>query len=370
MPGSGIGTTERVAAVTIAKWTKKVSDLATNKFAFTAAMKAHKCIKFNASGGELRWPIRYRDHEITGYVDMASKNFERVNLLKNANIGFRGYEATEAISLKEKLQQGGDSDAVIVKIFKNREKDVRTGLMRALGSRWHKSGDSSLGVTERRFHGIESFGGVTGQTASDKYATTPNSTYGGQGCGYTSLDPNATVSDTSYGAWSPVIVNCNRNPGSGTRAWDTYADEYIRSGIIGASYGAMKEDQLDLILLNKSSYEDLCNVADSKERLNFSRGENVGMVKLGFTQFMELDGVQIGWDFGVPAADEQGSPDTVYGYGYNFDRFELCMLNESQLWEVKFDWNSTQAADLLYFYSLGNFQFESPKFQCLFKAIS
>ena len=368
MTAPGTGVTERVAAVTIAKWTKKVSDLAVQKFAFSKMLEAKKRIKFGCGGGEIRWPVRYRDHEITGYVDMASKNFQRVNTLKNAVLEHRGYEATEAISLKEKLQNGGDNDATIVKIFKNREKDVRTGLMRALGKRWHADGDSTVGTAERRFHGILSFSSTTGQSASDKYATTPNDTYAGHGTGYTSLQASAVSGDAEYGAWSPTIVNCNRNPGSGTRAWDTYADEYIRSGIIGASFGAMQEDNLDMILLNKSAYEDLCNVADDKERLNFKRGEGVGMVKMGFTQFMELDGCQIGWDFGVPAATEGGT--VVHGFGYNFDRLELQMLNKSQIWEVIPDWNSTQAADLLYFYSLGNLKFESPKFHALFLEIS
>ena len=368
MAGEGVGVTERVAQVTISKWTKKVSDLAVQKFAFSAMLKAKNKIKYGCKGGEIRFPIRYRDPEISGYVDMASKNFQRRQLHKNAVIEHRGYESTEAISLKERLQNGGNDHSVIVDIFSQREEMLRKGLMRQLGSRWHKDGDSTTGLAESRFHGIESFGAFGTQTSSDKYVTLPNDTYGGFGTGYTSLDAAAVAGDAGYGAWTPIMVNCNRDPGSGTRTWSSYADEYIRSGIIGASYGAMSEEQLDMILLNKGAYEDLLNVAASKERLNFTRGAGVAMVKLGFTQFLELDGVQIGWDFGVPTTDENSN--TVHGYGYNFDRLHLDLLNKKQLWEVKFDWSSAQAADLIYFYCLGNLVFDSPKFHAIFKNLS
>ena len=61
MPGQGVGVTERVAQVTISKWTKKVSDLAVQKFAFSAMLKSKGKIKYGCKGGEIRWPVRYRD---------------------------------------------------------------------------------------------------------------------------------------------------------------------------------------------------------------------------------------------------------------------------------------------------------------------
>ena len=362
--------TQRVAEVTIENWAMEVSDLMVQKYAFLHCLKAKGKIKFGKNGTELKWPFRFKDHSISGYADLAQRNYTRTQLHKTASLEWRGYEANEAISHQEKLENGGKGHAVIIDIFKNRSGMVREGLMRQLGNRFHKSGLSTTGVSENRFHGIESFGDVTGQTASDKLATTPNSTYAGYSTNYGSLDASASLGDPGYKAWSPVIVNCNRNPGSGARAWADYADEYIRTGIIEASFGAGPEDQLDTIFLNKSAYEDLLNILDGKERINFKRGEDVGLVKAGFKQAVELDGTEILWDFGVPSSDEQSSADTVHGYGYNFDKMELAMLNRKALWDTRFQWSSAQDADVFLFSCLGNLKFESPKFQALFKEIS
>lgn len=365
MAGEGIGVSQEAAAVTLANWAKSVGQLTTNKFAFTAALKNKKKIKYKQDGGEIRWPIRYRDHDIQAYTDMGTKTYVKTPTLKNANLEWRGFESTEAVTLMEKKQNRGKS--AVVKIFKDRAQHVREGLMRRLGERWHKDGNSTAGVAENRFHGIESFGSFTGQTATDKLATTPNDTYAGQGTGYTSLKSDATAGETEYGAWSPVIVNCNRTVGS-TRAWADFADAYLRSGILEASRGAMAEDNLDLILLNKSAYEDLLNIADDKERLVFERGDPLELVKMGFRQFVELDGVMVGWDFGVPAADESGN--VVHGYGYNCDRMELKMLNDESLWELHSNFGMGQGADLMLFVSLGNLKFDSPRYHAIFKELS
>lgn len=361
---------QRVAEVTIENWTMEVADLMVQKYAFLYCLKRKGKIKFGKNGTEMKWPFRFKDHEITGYSDLAPRNYARTQVHKTASLEWRGYESNEAISHLEKLQNGGKGHAVIVDIFKQRAGIVREGLMRRLGNNFHKSGSTTAGVSENRFHGIESFGDITGQTASDELATQPNSTYAGYSTDYGSLDASASAGDPGYKAWSPTIVNCNHNPGSGTRAFSDYADEYLRTGIIEASFGAGQSEQLDTIFLNKAAYKDLLNVLDGKERINFKRGEDVGLVKAGFKQAVEFDGVEVLWDFGVPSADEQSSADTVHGYGYNFDHVELQMLNRKSLWESRMQWSSAQDADVILFSCLGNLKFDSPKFQALFKEIS
>ena len=363
--------TQRVAEVTIESWAQEVSDLMGQKYAFLHCLKEKGGIKFGKNGTEMKWPFRFKDHTITGYQDLAPRSYERTRLHDNASLGWRGYESNEAISHMEKLQNGGKGHAVIIDIFKNRADMVRDGLMRELGTRFHKSGSTAQGIAENRFHGIESFGDVTGgsQTASDVLATVLASSYGGHSTAYGSLDASTVLGDPGYKAWSPVVVNCNVNPGSGVRAWADYADEYIRTAIIEASFGAGSEDQLDTFFLNKNAYKALLNILDGKERINFKRGEDVGLVKAGFKQAVELDGTEILWDFGVPAADES-STDVVHGYGYNFDKMELQMLNRKSLWDVRFQWSSAQDADVFLFSCLGNLKFESPKFQALLKELS
>lgn len=362
--------TQRVAEVTIESWAQEVSDLMGQKYAFLHCLKEKGKLKFGKNGTEMKWPFRMKDHTITGYADLAPRTYTRTKLHDTASLEWRGYEADEAVSHMEKLQNGGSGHAVIIDIFKGRADMVRDGLFRELGNRFHKSGATAAGITENRFHGIESFGDVTGgsQTASDKLATVLAGTYGGHSTVYGTVGNTTDTASSAYKVWSPVIVNCNRNPGSGTRAWADYADEYIRTAIIEASYGAGSEDQLDTFFLNKSAYEDLLNILDGKERINFKRGEDVGLVKAGFKQAVELDGTEILWDFGVPATDESSS-DVIHGYGYNFDKMSLEMLNRKSLWDVRFQWSSAQDADVFLFSCLGNLKFQSPKFQAMLKEL-
>lgn len=368
MAGEGIGVSERVAAVTIANWSKKINDTLRRKFAFFQALEAKKKIKYGVGGGELRWPFQYKDHEISAYVDMGQKTYQRVERLKNASLPWRGYESTEAISLQEKLENKGKS--AVVEIFKDRAKEVRKGLMRQLGENMHKSGSSTNGLNLNRFHGIESFGNVGSQTATNDLATTPNSTYAGYGTGYTSINASASAGDTDYGIWSPTIVNCNKTSGGSTLAWADYADQYIRKLILECSFGPSDEEGLDMVLLRKASYEALLNILDDKERVPVERGHPLGMVEFGFRHMVQIDGVLVGWDRGVPATDEQATPDVVHGYGYNFDELELCMLNEGSIWEHEKDWTMAQGAWVLYFYCLGNLKFNSPRYHGLLKEIS
>ena len=358
--GDGVGISPRTAEVTIARWMKSISDLMVRKLPFLHELERRKKIKYGVGSDQIRWPVRTKDPSISAHVDGGAKQFSRLNDVDNAYLRMRGYESTDLVTLKEKLVNRGP--AAMVKLFDDRKDWLRRGLKRSISAEWFKDGNAT--GNEHRFHGIESFCSVTGQTATDALQTTSNDTY----ASLTTAAGDSTVDPDSVKTWTPVVVNCNRTVSSSTRTWTDYADEYIRKGIIEASFGADQEDQLDMILLTKTAYEDLLNIADDKEHLHFTRGKGVSMAKFGFTQFVEWDGVPIGWDAGIPATD--GASDTVYGYGFNMDYLELCLLNLKALWECKVTWNSSRAADEIYFYCLGNMRFESPRFFTKFAAIS
>ena len=368
VPGEGVGITDRVANVTISKWFKSMSDQAKQKHAFLHMLDKKKGIHMGCSGGDMVWPVEYKYADIKPHVDGALKTADRKTLTFDARLPWRGYESDEVWTLMEKLQNGGES--AMVKLFKTREKKIKKGLHQQLGREWFKDGAAT--GNEHTFHGAESlFSGIGVQTAADKFATSLSSTYAGKSCSYTSLKSNATKgTDEEYGAWSGVLVNTNRNPGAGTRAWEDYADEYIRAGVLEAARGQDQEDRTDIILLAKEYYEELLNILDDKERISYRRGENVAMVKAGFTDFVEVDGVQIGWDFGMESHKTDANGDECQGYGFNMDQVGLYMLNESALWDSKTQWVMDYAAMRCYFWCLGNLRFEGPRHVLKFAAIS
>lgn len=365
--GVGVGVSQRVALTTIAHWARKLSQQTLEKYVFLKKLQQHGNIEFGKNGGELRWVVKYRDHDLTGYTDGAPKAFQKVKTVFNAALPWRGYESSDVITYQEKLEHGGEE--AVVDIFNSREKLIREGLQRQLGREWFKDGNAA--GNERTFHGVESFMSMTGQTASDELATTPNDSYAGTSTAYTSLKATAVKgTDEEYGVWSPVIVNANRTPAGGSlRDWENYADEYIRLGILEAEHGATAGEMLDLILLTKTAYRQLLNILDDKERVAVQRG-TCGMADFGF-KGISVDGVDCMWDFGVPSTD--GASNAVYGYGLNMSKVCLKVLGNKKsksLFKAKVTWNDDYAATRLWFALLGNLQFDSPRHFVKFAAIS
>jgi len=368
MPGQGIGVSERVAKATISMWLKKLHTETIQNYALLSVIQKKGNVNYGGSGGELRWVFQYRDHDLDGHIDGAPKAFKRKKVIENANLDWRGYESTEVITLKEREQQSGEE--AMIKIFGAREKMMREGLMRQLGKEWYVDGNAA-GNAER-FHGVESMMSSGVQTAADDLATLPNDTYAGVSTAYGSLKSNAVKGvDEEYGVWSPVIVNTNVNPGGGNRAWADFADEFMRLGIIEASYGTTSTDNIDLILLTKTAYRQFLNIADDKERINIMRGADVELVSLGFKNFVNFDGVQVGWDFGISATDPAAN--VVHGYGFNCDKLYLKVLggkDRKTLWGSKLTWNDDYASDRIYLHLLGNLCFESPRHFVAFKDLN
>lgn len=368
MAGEGVGVSQRVALTTIAKWMRALSKQTTQKYAFLSLLQSKGGIEYGCSGGQLRWGVKYRDHDLSAHIDGAPKQFAKVKTLFNAFLPWTGYESSEVITLQEKLEHGG-SEAMI-EIFAGREKQMREGLLRQMGREWFKDGNA---VGSTSFHGIESFCSVGGQTAADELATAPNDTYAGKSTAYTSLKATAVKgTDEEYGVWSPVIVNTNRTPSGGSlRTWEEYADEYLRLGIIEAQYGTTQEENLDLILLTKTAYRQFVNVVDDKERINIKRGSDAALTALGFSGALEFDGVSIMWDQGIAATD--GQSNTVHGYGFNVDQMGLKILGGGKrktLFGAKVTWNDDYASDRIYMFLLGNLCFYSPRRHVKFCDIS
>src|SRR5690606_23186789 len=119
MPGTGIGISDRVAQVTIAKWAKQVSEQTTNRYVLLKLLQQKGRIQGCDGGGEYRWPVRYRDHPLGSFIDMDPHAVTRENTKINANLPWSAYSATDAISKRERMENGGE--AAMVKIFAKRE---------------------------------------------------------------------------------------------------------------------------------------------------------------------------------------------------------------------------------------------------------
>lgn len=364
MAGGGLGTSQRVAEVTIEKWIKKVSELTVRNLVLLAKLSKKGLMQYGADGHQMRWPIRKSEHQLNPFPDAVPVGYVRKNTKDNAYLGWRGYYLSDTITLREKLEQGGP--AAMIKIFNSREKLIRETAMRRLAYEFYKDGGSAAGIAAERIHGIETlFSTIGAQTASDVLATAPQGTYAGL-----SMVPGAVSTETDMTRiWTPNGVNTNRNPGSGAQSWEANADEFIRAGLIRTTYGNSEGDRPDLITTTQEAYEQLCNILDGKERLVVNRGQSADLVSMGFTNVIEVDGCPVMWDLACPTTDANG--DVVQGYGWTTDRLEFHLLgSEKQVFKAEVTFNDTYRADNIFVYMLGNLRFESPRYFMKFAAIS
>jgi hypothetical protein len=92
-----------------------------------------------------------------------------------------------------------------------------------------------------------------------------------------------------------------------TKTWANTAIEALRFGIIKAKKNKSKRGQLDLILANDELYRPFLSLLQTEERINVSpENGSSGLYKLGFTEVTNFDGVDITYEYGVPAGVAYG----------------------------------------------------------------
>jgi hypothetical protein len=367
----GVGVTERVAKTTIEEWARKVSEETEKHLILIALLKKKGRIEYGCSGGQFRWIVRIKDHELNGFPDGQPVSFTRQNTKENAYLPWRGYYAQDTITLREKLEQGGPE--AMVKVFANREETIRRGVMRRLAQEMFKDGNTTANTALETFHGIESCMGIGAQTASSIIASIHDDTYAGLNTVVGGVSGSTTENER---VWTPVIMNTNHTPSGGSQqTWENFADEYIRDALLRATYGVGPDDRPDLILLNQLAYKQLLNLMDDKERIPVSRGAGLALTQLGFGNTVELDGCAITWDASVPSTDAApyGSDGvTMQGYGFTTGRMKLKVLGggSKQLFESRVTFNDSYRADNIFMHLLGNLMFESPRHFIKFAEIS
>ena len=183
---------------------------------------------------------------------------------------------------------------------------------------------------------------------SDTYAglSTVLGAYGGSQ--KSGVWPNGEA-DPEYDFYAPVIVN-HTSTYFGGSTWAANCVKAVREAIHQTRRNDTKEDQVDMVLLDRRLFIDFLNTLDSKERVIVSRTN--GLRSYGFTDVFELDGVEISGENSIPANT---------GYGLAIGNMELlCMENQLMVSEGPFYDEQTQ--QFRYVVStLGNLKFKTPR---------
>ena len=355
----------RSIATTIVNHLREEEIASLRKYKFFAALEGAGQIRTNMSGRGFDWEIQYRNHTPSGNNGETPRNFSRENLWKKLELEYRGAQVTDAIYKKEMLENR--SAQALVNVAGKMASRLLTSMEQYLAREWVQDGYAS--GNELRFHGIESFmnatqtinstlAGATGRTAdaadpfyypNDSYAglSTVLGAYGGS-ADSVSMWPNGKV-DPEFDFFSPVIVNADSSY-FGASTWKDNCAKALREALHQTRRNDTKEDQVDMVLLDRRLFIDFLNTLDAKERVIVSRTN--GLRSYGFTDVFEFDGVEVSAENSVPANT---------GYGLAVGNIELlCMESQLMVSEGPFYDELTQQYRYVVS-TLGNLKFKSPR---------
>lgn len=318
----------RVVNTTTRKFIRQVEVNILKNRKILALLKDRGRITFGHSGTKMDWKVEYNRNVLSGYTDGDPLVFDKKDRWKTAELGWRGYSMTDAMSKMEREQNKGNE--AIIKVYSTIATNLAKDIEELFGDEVYNNG--YLAINEKRFHGIESvFGeGATFDVANkilqsdQSYASlsTKLGTYGGA---WNGSWPDG-LGDYRYDFWSPIIVNYGS-----TGFTPATNNDWVHSGHAAIRYLIMKTarsksatGQLDVILLENELYRLFLEQLDTKERIVIDRNAaRSGLVKLGFADTVNIDGTDVSWEYSIP---------TGVGYGFNMMAMELCSLQE-QLFE-------------------------------------
>lgn len=280
-----------------------------------AMLKSRGRITMNWGGDTMVWRIRYRRAPMQGYADAETLTFPRRDRWKTAELDWRGYASTDSMTKGEKLKNKGAQQ--IIDIYSS----IATSLMEDMEENFADELyiDGNAAGNTKRIHGLESFLGAGTVRAfeadpSDTFAglSTALGNYGGV---WNGTWPTGT-GDAHYDFFSPLLVNYTGTGWSAaTKTWDNTCVEAVRWGIIKSQKNKTTKGKLDMVMFNDELYRLFLGKLDDKERIVVqSNASNSTLIKLGFTDVTNFDGVDLTYEYGTPAN---------LGYGLNIDQMEL-----------------------------------------------
>lgn len=284
----------------------------------TAMLKSRGRITFNWGGDTMVYRVRYRRAPMQGYADSEVLVFPRRDRWKTAELPWRGYALTDSMTKAERLKN--KSVQAIINIYDEIAKSLMSDAEENFAEELYVDGGAA--GNQKRIHGIESiFSGVT------DFATTPgiglpNNTYAGlstvlgnYGGKWNGTWPSG-YGDAHYDFWSPLVANyTNGTAWKDGSSFDANAIEVLRFAIIKSQKNKTTKGKLDTLFLEGEMYRQFLASLQSIQRLYVESNEkNSTLIKLGFTDVQNFDGVDVTWEYGTPAN---------VGYGFNVDQMEL-----------------------------------------------
>lgn len=344
------------------------------KFKVFAALQANGNVAMNQGGRGFDWQVRYRNIPVSTYTGESPRVFARHALWQRANLPYRGYSVTDQISKREMLENRGQAQLIDVagKMSNRLRESMEEHLAKEVFIDGYASGN------ENRWMGLESMFAVNGTVnvatgaqraanAADPFGF-PNDEYAGlkTGLGQYAGSQLATGSwprvpaDPEYDFWAPLVCNYTSTAfGGATATWKDQCIEAIRESVNHAKRNDTRENQIDMILLDRTLYIQFLNRLDSRERAIVSKTN--GLKSYGFGDVVEIDGIETASDYAVPSG---------VGYALSIGNMEMKVMT-GQLLEAEGPYFNEELSAYRYAVSvLANIKMKSPRNFVKFAALA
>ena len=357
----------RVASTTLAKHIKEVEEAWIKNYQMGALLEANGRIMYNMGGRGFDWPVQYRVHNLEGNTGETTRVFNRTNLWKTAQLEYRGYQSTDAMYYREFLENRGEEG--VVKVFNEFTSRLEQSMKQGLGPEYYVDGSAT--GNETSWHGFESMfaatqtinsstGAARAANAAD-FVGYPNDTYAAISTvlgNYGGENESGQVwplgvADAHFDFWSPLLVNYTSSGFGGTSdTWAAQGDEALRYAIIHSQRNSTLDGQVTNCVLDRNLYFGLLNLIDNKEQIQVNRGEQSGLVSLGFRNVINFDGIEVSWEAAVP---------TNVGYGYNINNIEMLSMDSTLFRSEGPEFQIDTQAFVAAVSTLSNLKFRAPR---------
>lgn len=340
------------------------------KFKVFAALEANGKVAMNQGGRGFDWQVRFKNQPVTSNNGESPRIFARHNLWQRANLPYRGYSVTDQVTKREMLENRGAQ--ALIDVAGKMASRLQESMEQYLASEVYVDGNAT--GNENRFHGLESIFGYNGTinvstgaqraaNAADPFAS-PNDVYAGLNTdlGYLagSLKPLSPTpsknswplvpADPEYDYYAPIICNYTSTYFGSTGIWKDQCMEAIREAVNHAKRNDTKENQIDMILLDRALYIQFLNRLDGRERAIVSKSN--GLRSYGFGDVVEIDGIEVSTEYAVPPG---------VGYGLSIGNMELkCMEGQLMTAEGPF-YNEELQSHRFAVSVLANIKLKSPR---------
>lgn len=315
----------RVVHSTIAEYVKKEWENIMAKYVLLSMLKAKGRITRSPGGTSRDWAVRYKRNPLRYLTDLPSISFGRSSKRVNATLPMRGYWSSDSVSVWEQAAARGP--AAIIPVISKIMEELMDDFKFQVNEEPYRDGNAA--ATIKGWHGLESFFSISGARSSNNKYGEPNDTYAGlstavniKGSWNTATWPAGTGS-VGYHYFSPLVgLYDGAGWGGSDTNWVNACLNVFKGMCIANDLRGYKPD---IWLLNGPAYEKASVKVEAKEQIRTERGGSGSLlVKLGFGNVLNYDGVDITYERGVPVSD---GTNTTIGYGLNFDKGAIELVH-------------------------------------------